>query len=305
MPSTVPDTLSSSASRMRSTIDTLLVRLTRLLQSVSSSDKLLSTLYYTLLFLRPQLTRLRHFITHKDTLTTIRRSGFIPQKPSDSAIALLPSETVLTILEQQTNGSVGSRVKSLEGSVSALTETIGDYRLFTRLWGLLAIYAWAKETYARPAKDDVVRRLVWGQIAASTLFQVLENVAYLASKGVVKGRFAYPRAQAQLWAWSCRFWTAHLALEAARLLRTWQITHGDALNISTPSKEAEQSHDGHAKRHQDELSTWRKAWYVNAAFLPVALHYSVQSGVVSDEKLGFFGLVASVVGLRQLWQQTV
>ena len=68
---------------------------------------------------------------------------------------------------------------------------VGDFRIFVRMWGLAGLYMWARGLWYAPlgkdagVKENAVRKITWAQIGSLVLFQVLENGAYLASKGVL------------------------------------------------------------------------------------------------------------------------
>lgn len=258
--------------------DVILTRLTRMLTTVAGADKVLLTLYYLLKLVHPQLARLQ---------TSRRSSGPIKQV---GAIALLPRDTIVAVLNQEARNT--SRLARLETGAKSLADAISDYRLFTRLWGLLSIYTWAKATYLAPPTDYAIKMIVWTQVAMGAGFQLYENLAFLALKKVLSERWAGPSEQKRWWIWSARFWAGHLTLEALRLARVKQLEDADVANRD----------EKNSVKDRQSLGAWRRMWYSNAAYVPIALHYSLPGGCLSDQQQGFFGLMAGVLGLGELWQ---
>jgi hypothetical protein len=48
--------------------------------------------------------------------------------------------------------------------------------------------------------------------------------------------------------------------------------------------------------------TWRRQFLVNAAWAPLTMHWSLESGLVSEFWVGVFGSVAGGAGLIQRWK---
>ena len=74
------------------------------------------------------------------------------------------------------------RLAQLGASTKTLAGMCSDYRTFTRLWGLLGVYAMAKRNYVTPEKDAVLRAVGYGQTASLGAYYVYENGYYLAGK---------------------------------------------------------------------------------------------------------------------------
>ncbi|KAF2489733.1 hypothetical protein BU16DRAFT_163574 [Lophium mytilinum] len=281
--------ISSTLTTARST-DSTLSRLSRLLSTPGGIDSFLCTLGYTLTLLHPALSyllerRLRALAT---TIAT-KADG-----------VLLPGETLITTFEAPTStkllasGAAGSK---------ALASVISDYRIFVRLWGLLGIYTWGKGVWnaklaeGAGGKEKVLRAVAWGQVASCAAYQVLENGAYLASKGVLvtpgwMGE-AGKRREARWWVWSSRFWAAHVALEGVRL--------GVLFKKHVDSGKAEKEEV--EKSSKEDKAWWRDA-VSNAAWGPLTLHWSTEAGMVSEPLVGALGIVAGGVGLLEKWRET-
>jgi len=268
--------------------DILLLRLHALLSTPSGIDRTLCTLSYTLTFLHARLSPLL-------TLRLSRLAASIASKASD---ALLPGETLIASLPAPTSIALLSRTTT---SLKSLAALIADFRIFIRLWGLLGIYAWARDTWASPPADAVLRRITWAQVGVNAAYQVLENGAYLASHGVlvsegwVGERGA--RRQARWWVWSSRFWAAHVGLEFLRLGYLWRKQH------SRRSTDGEGEKEDKIERKAEQELWWRDL-VSNAAYGPLTVHWSLEEGCLSESWVGLLGMVAGGVGLRERWRAT-
>lgn len=137
---------SSLGSAARRT-DALLSHLNRVLSSSEGVEAVLCTLCYTLLFVYSRLQRLLERQYERLTLALV----------SSASRSMLPGETVIASIEPPR-----TRLSERVAGTKALADLIADFRIFTRLWGLLGIYSWAKEHYIRPPGDPALKSLIWG-----------------------------------------------------------------------------------------------------------------------------------------------
>jgi hypothetical protein len=217
-------------------------------------------------------------------------------------------------------------LRQLADSSKALYTVISDFRIFVRLWGVLGLYTWARDYLLRAAtstalpqdgntgtgtspststktktrKQKTIHAITGAQIASLLAFQVLENGAYLSSKGVLtsaswSGARGKAR-EAKWWVWSCRFWAAYVVLEGVRLGAVWKFdSEGDG--------EKEKEKEGKiAKREADRV--WWRDVVSNAAYFPMTLHWSVEQGLLSDVGVGLCGVFAGGANLVDAWRST-
>jgi hypothetical protein len=267
--------------------DTTLTRLSHLLSTPASTDSLLCTLSYLLTLLHPFLNTLLARRLHSLAVVIATKADGV----------LLPGETLITTFEAPLPTKL--LASSAAGS-KALAGMISDYRIFVRLWGLLGMYGWGKGVWAMPkptsGKEKVLRAVAYAQVAACTAYQVLENGAYLASKGVLategwmgeEGK----RRQARWWVWSSRFWALHVGLEGVRLGTEWWGREDGAKG---------KKEDGEGKKAEER---WWRDVVSNAAYAPLTVHWSTEEGVLSETAVGLLGTVAGSVGLLQNWRAT-
>ena len=258
--------LNNLARLLASRTDTLISRLIRVLSTPAGRDKTLCTLQYLLIVAYTQPTRLQGSRYRRFLLSISRKLGAV----------LLPGETVVATLSPPEDEL--SHV--IKGS-KALSELISDFRCFSRVVESLDLYTWAKGTWNSPPEDGIVKAAVWGQIWTITAYQWYENVAYLASKGVLRGERFDTKQQNKWWAWSSRYWMAYIALEAVRLARVWQLK--PAVASSAAEKDAQTL---------EAEALWKRQMTVNMAWAPVSYHYSLESGALSSDWLGVLGLIA-------------
>jgi hypothetical protein len=268
-------------------LDRALTRLTALLSSPTATDALLCTLSYTLELLRALLSR------------TLERQ--LRQKPTPTV--LLPGDVIIA----------PRRIALLAqavGSTKALAAAIGDYRVFVRLWGLLGIYTWAKATWRAPlearagGREKVLRSVAWAQIISCTAFQVLENAAYLSSKGALTGSnwtgMAGKARETRYWVWSSRFWALHVGLEFVRLYAIWYHQGNEEDSHWGEEKEAKMKRE---EKRRESFLWWRDV-VSNVAYFPMTLHWSSEAGFLSDMSIGALGAVAGGALLVDAWRQT-
>ena len=126
------------------------------------------------------------------------------------------------------------------------------------------------------------------------MFQYLENGAYLGSKGVL----GFDNRKITRWyVLSCRFWALHVSLEFVRLARVRFLRRREGNPSGREEKES--------KVAMVEEAKWWRDFYVNAAWMPLTLHWSTEKGIGAGEgTTAALGLVAGVLGLKEAWEAT-
>ncbi|KAF2825905.1 hypothetical protein CC86DRAFT_446455 [Ophiobolus disseminans] len=280
------------------TADRNLIRLSKLLSTPSGIDVLLCTTSYTLTLVHALLSRLLE-----------RRLADIASEIAEKADGiLLPGETLIASLPAPTSTKL---VAQVVGSSKALAETIADYRIFVRLWGVVGLYTWARSTYLSPLpsgssrEERALRGLTWAAIASCVGFQVLENGAYLSSKGALtSARWTSDVGKArenEWWLWSSRFWAVYVGCELARSgVTAYYQRQRPIAAVVDGEKE-----DKLRRREQKlEISLWWKDLASNVAYAPMTLHWSMEGGLLSDWGVGACGIVAGGALLADAWRRT-
>lgn len=279
-----------------------LIRLSKLLSTPSGTDVLLCTTSYTLTLVHALLSRLLE-----------RRLASIATDIAEKADGiLLPGETLIATLPAPTSTKV---LAQIVGSSKALASTIADYRIFVRLWGMMGMYTWARATYFDPLpaeaaqKERTLRGLTWAAIASCVGFQVLENGAYLSSKGALTtaswtGDVGKAREN-QWWLWSSRFWAAYVGIELVKLGVT-RYYRRPAPTPTTDDGEKEDKLKRQEAANAEALENW--LWWKdlasNVAYAPMTVHWSLEQGLLSDWGVGACGIVAGGALLTDAWRRT-
>lgn len=287
--------------------DILLVRLAKLLSTPSGIDVLLCTTSYTLTLIHAILSRV-----------LAQRLAAVANEIANKAEGVLyPGETLIASLPVSESTKA---IAHIVGSSKALAGTIADYRIFVRLWGCVGLYTWARATYAAPladdasAKDRTVRKLTWAAIASCVGFQVLENGAYLSSKGVLTGASwageAGKAKELQWWLWSSRFWAAYVGIELVRLgvERYYRVVPKDVGSDWRAFGDGEKEDKIAQEKKRVELKksdwVWWKDLASNVAYAPMTIHWSTEQGMLSDWGVGACGMVAGGALLADAWRKT-
>ncbi|KAI5807048.1 hypothetical protein EDC01DRAFT_638006 [Geopyxis carbonaria] len=233
----------------------------KLLSTQTGIDRTLSLLYYICTFLAPQFVRAaqRHLVLRNLKVK-------------------LPSAATLT--------STAVRLRAAAARIS-------DARMFLRLWGLFGITEWGVKTLRSPPADTVEKYLVLAQVGVNTVFQVLENAAYLNMHGVLA--IADKARERQMWLWSTRMWAAHIVLEFLRLERVRAVrkktkTIVDVKIVGDDDKAARES--------------WRKSFVGNMMMAPLSWHWSTEKGLIDDTTVGLFGGYAAAVSFMDAWRSS-
>lgn len=286
-----------------SSTDRTLVRLSKLLSTPSGTDVLLCTTSYTLTLVHALLSRLLE-----------RRLADIATEIADKAGGVLfPGETLIASLPAPTSTKL---IAQVVGSSKALESVISDFRIFVRLWGLLDLYIWARSTCRDQlpenagTKEKTLRFLTWASIVSCVGFQVLENGAYLSSKGALTtaswtGDVGKAREN-QWWLWSSQFWAAYVGIQLVQLaVVRYYRSSSSAIEVKGDGeKEDKIRMEERIRAEKEENWHWWKDVISNLAYAPMTLHWSVEQGLLSDLGVGICGVIAGGSLLAGAWRRT-
>ena len=90
---------------------------------------------------------------------------------------------------------------------------------------------------------------------------------------------------------------AHVVLEFGRLARVRVLRRRQGKVSGGEEKEDK------LVAAKEEVAWWQDV-YVNAALMPLTVHYSVEGGYVSEATVAALGLVAGTFGIRNAWRET-
>lgn len=180
----------------------------------------------------------------------------------------------------------------------ALSSLFSETRYTLRLFGLVPLWTWGSQTLKSPPSDRLIYALTLLQVVANVLYQALENVGYLASKGIVSKRFVDRWGGIDKWyLWSTRAWFGHIVLQFGVLWRQHVLRKTRAALMSQEKKEEEAL--------RAEIRAWKKSLVNNLFWAPLALHWSFEKGIgVPGSVTGAGGFMAGAWGFWDLWAST-
>lgn len=192
--------------------------------------------------------------------------------------------------------------------LQAYSGMISEMRTMGRLWGLLGLYSAVKglaaKTFAATSSSDEKKSdslsddsaekmfaalVAWAQVLCLVVFQACENAAYLGSKKILPIK---PLNQGRLAILSVRFWGAYVAMEVVKHL-TERARRLSASGGVVKTAEQRSWQEG-----------WRKAFYRNAAWAPLTMHWGTPGGLLPDFMVALFAMYPATGGMRDLWRST-
>ncbi|KAJ4320737.1 hypothetical protein N0V94_003269 [Neodidymelliopsis sp. IMI 364377] len=282
--------------------DRNLLRLAALLSTPNGIDVVLCTTGYTLTL----VYALGQQVLEKQLAAV---ATDLADKASD---VMFPGETLIATLPV----SRGTKLLAQTvGSSKALADLIADYRIFVRMWGVLGLYTWARDTYLLPLskdasrKETLLRGTTWAAIASCVAFQVLENGAYLASKGALTSESwtgeVGKRRETWWWVWSSRFWAAYVGCELLRLVIERAYREEQRIEVGGDGEKEDKLKAEQERRDSYQRKfTWWKDLVSNIAYAPMTLHWSIEEGLLSDLQVGVLGTIAGGALLADAWRKT-
>ncbi|OAX82167.1 hypothetical protein ACJ72_03488 [Emergomyces africanus] len=192
----------------------------------------------------------------------------------------------------------------------ALSSLMSETRTTLRLFGLLSIWSWGSATLKAPPTDPVLRTIAYAQVTANVLYQILENVAHLTSKGVLNRRLVERWGSVGKWyVWSTRAWLGHVLLEFVRVWREYVLSRERKRRAKGGDVDMEKGREG-GKEDDDvarraEVRGWKKSIVNSLAWLPLCIHWSFEDGVgVPDRLVGVLSMTAGAWGMHDMWNST-
>ncbi|KAI9837337.1 MAG: hypothetical protein M1819_000411 [Sarea resinae] len=219
-------------------------------------------------------------------------------------------------------------------ALKSLTTTLSTTRLALRLLGLPPLWTSLTKTLTSPPRDIVLRYIALTQAVLNLAYQVLENLAFLNSLGVLdleawgrrkRGEKAKVTGGAQsremaAWLWSSRAWMLGTVLDFVRLYREKALRRAASVEKEAEKQTAEESHatpsasslssspDSTNEIEKQEIAQqdakWTSALLSNIFYAPLTVHWSVETGAVPEPIVGALGALAGVLAFRGLWAGT-
>lgn len=210
--------------------------------------------------------------------------------------------TSLLLHTHFSSGRAPSKLTKVAPALRNLYNLLEDTRVYTRLTGLVTLYAAIRETWETRQQDLVSDVLLRTSLVSVTLFQLLENIALLVQQNVLRSR-RLRQWEGWLWTASNKFWLASLLCDLARLARARQLGFRDDSGapgpggVSGPDVETPLQIDGEVDSQEKQ---WWKELLVTAASFPLATNWSFPEGEspVSEALVAGAGLVGGLIMLK-------
>lgn len=257
----------------------------RILSTSTGQDSILGSIEYF-------SHALHYLFTSRQWIRLQRRLGFPARRKSDIALE-----------------SVG---RSPSSSLLLLSSLLSDTRYTLRLFGLVSLWTQTSEIIQTPPEDASIHALEVIQLLASTVYQLLENVAYLASKNILPRRIIEKWSDIDRWyMWSARGLLIHMLLQLGKLWRAKTLRRRRE-ETSTSSISLTKSDDGARMAVETrearglEILAWRKDLFSSSVWALLCLNWSYGGGIgIPDKVTGALSLLADSVVLRDLWKMAL
>ncbi|KAL9060012.1 MAG: hypothetical protein Q9162_000862 [Coniocarpon cinnabarinum] len=275
------------------TTDETLAHARRILATTSGVDATLLLTGYGSQFFASLLTRL---INLRISVAAERSAK------STASVAARTLETGEVLLA--TFALPGARMEAIRDGLKTLASSCSDIRAFMRLWSLLGIWAWGRRLVGGEApKDGVLRVCAYAQCIANLMYLLYEHPIYLTGKGILKIPSMTPQRMKGQFVTAARWFAVHVVFEFIRLYRTYSLRRVEE-ELTRGKPTTTQMIEQEQRKHEDEDRAWWKSLGVYAAYAPLAAHWSVEGGFLGEGTVGFLGMCAGILGVRECWRQT-
>lgn len=293
-----PTAITRSNASALARADGFVAHLQRCMQTRAGADTVLMFACYS--------TRLAGTVLDMSGRAALRSSA----RQLVAALFSLPPSTTVVLDATAARPSPGvATVLGLAARLQAYSGMISEMRTMGRLWGLLGLYSALKGLVAKtfaankdvgekkvdPLSDESAEKafaalVAWAQVLCLIVYQACENAAYLGSKKILPIK---PLNQGKLAILSVRFWGAYVAMEFVK-------------HIVERARRLSRAKDGELKtaEHREWHEGWQKAFYRNAAWAPLTMHWGTPGGLLPELFVPIFALYPAVGGLRDLWRST-
>ncbi|TIA86687.1 hypothetical protein E3P99_03591 [Wallemia hederae] len=186
--------------------------------------------------------------------------------------------------------SKSKRAQGVSASLRSLGGLVGDHRVLLRLWGLLPMLQWAESIESERKVSRLALNIERLQALSMTVYYPLEHLWYLADHGVIPIK---PATSGKIAIWSCRFWMLYTVL---------QLIHNyddNAALIKDKERDIKEEKGVNRLAIDIQRRSIVDDTIINLAYLPLTLHWSLPSGLFSDDAwVGIFGTVAALTQFK-------
>lgn len=187
-----------------------------------------------------------------------------------------------------------------------LSSPISDFRILLRYYGLVPMIQWilnSEKMYPQLIKEGKATKSLFWYIRLENLLMVLyyplEHAYWLGWKKIIP---MTDETLGKIGVWSCRFWLAYVVAYFLHLWEEYKLASSRQAILSKKEKTEE------TKKELQEIVAEKKRIaiesYINFNYLPLTVHWSLESSSFPEVGVGIFGMLASFGQIYNAWQST-
>ncbi|KAJ6494699.1 hypothetical protein C8R47DRAFT_1116856 [Mycena vitilis] len=202
------------------------------------------------------------------------------------------------------------------GGFSKFASAVSDSQMLGRFWGLFQVFQWliSLERTQQPTRNrlNIERLQGWSMLG----YYPFEHLCYLRIHDVIPATVASPASllnpsakpfyldAKDLSLVSCRFWASYVILQFAHLREDRQLLQQQQRTL----RKGKSGSGPTPAEKQDLQHRWDAYWsglLVNICNLPLALHYSVEGGLIKNPLVtDTLSLITALASFRSGWNAT-
>lgn len=190
---------------------------------------------------------------------------------------------------QNAKSDFAKRIANLAGPVS-------DFRILLRYYGLIPLIKWIIDSEKNPDPNPRLQALGRMQNIANLLYYPLEHAYWLSLHHVIP---TTDQTRDRIGMWSCRFWCAYVILYFAQLFEEKRLLD---LKQKAISKKSDEKVSQELAKIKHQRNIWSINALINAAYLPLTIHWSMEQSSFPDVAVGFFGTIAAIAQVHLAWK---
>lgn len=199
------------------------------------------------------------------------------------------------IKRKNSSSSIATRITNLAAPVS-------DFRVLLRYYGLIPLVQWALYSEANPAPTKKLQLLARLQNFSNFCYYPLEHAYWLGLHNVIPMK---AETRDRIGIWSCRFWAAYVVLYFAQLWEEHKNLRIREHVLGMKKKNADADRKaaiGAQKALREERKSLLINSVINAAYLPLTVHWSLENSAFPDVGVGMCGTIAAVAQIYTAWK---
>lgn len=292
-PQSQPAKKQRSSPSVAANVDAFLTRLNRCMSTPAGTDAILMFVGYSARLAAELLDTAGRSAIHATAHRLITLAFSLPPR---TAVLLSANPAAARA------SPLASAALKLATRLRALAALLSEGRVFMRSWALLSMYVWGRSlVQSLKGKDNDEKKkasssgrtldntIACTQFAALLVFQALENVYFLGSKGVLP---VSPPKQVKALRWGTRAWAVYVGVELGRLF------------VEHRRKKSAGDVDVSSEEHKAWRDNWQRSVVRNLAWAPLTVHWSLEKGFLNDLTTWSIAYIPAVIAGRNAWRES-